>query len=206
MVVKALHPEVWSKVYEVENLIAPRRAIVGDLITVYALVRNPGMVAGEKLVELSVDGKILSKTVKLGPGEKRLLNFSFIVERRGTYEVRLGSLSRSIEVSPTSEEIMSEARKSIEESMRSYVDEVISPISSRLDSLASEVSSLKKDLDKLESSTSSEIAKLSGEISKLGEQVDSLNSSATASMILSVIALIISLASVAYAYHKVKKA
>jgi len=206
MVVKALHPEVWSKVYEVENLIAPRRAIVGDLITVYALVRNPGMVAGEKLVELSVDGKTLSKTVKLGPGEERLLNFTFVVERKGTYEVRLGSLSRSIEVSPTSEEIMSKTRKSIEESMRSYVNEVISPISSRLDSVASDISSLKKNLDKLESSTSSEIAKLSEEISKLGEQVGSLNSLATASMILSIIALIISLASIAYAYHKVKKA
>jgi len=206
LVVKALHPEVWSKVYEVENLIAPRRAIVGDLITVYAQIKNPGMVAGEKLVELSVDGKILSKTVKLGPGEERLLNFTFVVERKGAYEVRLRSLSRSIEVSPTSEEIMEKARKSIEESMRSYVDEVISPVSSRLDSVASDVSSLKKDLDKLESSTSSEITKLSGEVSKLGEQIGSLNSLATASMILSIIALIISLASVAYAYHKVRKA
>jgi len=206
MVVKALHPEIWSKVYKVENLIAPRRAIVGDLITVYALVKNPGMVAGEKIVELSVDGKTISKTVKLGPGEERLLNFTFVVERKGTYEVRLGSLSRSIEVSPTSEEIMSEARKSIEESMRSYVGEVISPISSKLDSMTSDVSSLKQDLDKLESSTSSEITKLSGEVSKLGEQMDSLNSLATASMILSIIALIISLVSVAYAYHKVKKA
>ena len=206
MVVKALHPEVWSKVYEVEALIAPRRATVGDLVTIYALVRNPGMVAGKKLVELSIDGKILSKTVKLGPGEERLLNFTFVVERKGTYEVRLKSLSRSIEVSPTSEEVVEEARKSIEESMRSYVDEVISPISSRLDSVASDVSSLKQDLDKLRSSTSSEIAKLSGEISELGEQIGSLNSLATASMILSIIALIISLASVAYAYHKVKKA
>jgi len=206
LVVKALHPEVWSKVYEVENLIAPRRAIVGDLITVYAQIKNPGMIAGKKLVELSVDGKILSKTVKLGPGEERLLNFTFVVERKGAYEVRLGSLSRSIEVSPTSEEIMEKARKSIEESMRSYVDEVISPVSSRLDSVASDVSSLRKDLDKLKSSTSSEITKLSGEVSKLGEQIGSLNSLATASMTLSIIALIISLASVAYAYHKVRKA
>ena len=206
IVVKALHPEVWSEVYEVENLIAPRRAIVGDLITVYALVRNPGMVAGEKLVELSVDGKTLSKTVKLDPGEERLLNFTFVVERKGTYEVRLGSLSRSIEVSPTSEEVMSEARESIEKSMRSYLDEAISPISSRLDSVASDVSSLKQDLNELRSSTSAEIAKLSEEISKLDEQISSLNNLATASIILSIIALIISLASVAYAYHKVKKA
>jgi len=206
IVVKALHPEVWSKVYEVENLIAPRRAIVGDLITVYALVRNPGMVAGEKLVELSVDGKTLSKTVKLDPGEERLLNFTFVVERKGTYEVRLGSLSRSIEVSPTSEEVMSEARESIEESMRSYLDEAISPISSRLDSVASDVSSLKQDLNELRSSTSAEIAKLSEEISKLDEQISSLNNLATASITLSIIALIISLASVAYAYRKVKKA
>jgi len=206
IVVKALHPEVWSKVYEVENLIAPRRAIVGDLITVYALVRNPGMVAGEKLVELSVDGKTLSKTVKLDPGEERLLNFTFVVERKGTYEVRLGSLSRSIEVSPTSEEVMSEARESIEESMRSYLDEAISPISSRLDSVASDVSSLKQDLNELRSSTSAEIAKLSEEISKLDEQISSLNNLATASIILSIIALIISLASVTYAYRKVKKA
>jgi len=206
IVVKALHPEVWSEVCEVENLIAPRRAIVGDLITIYALVRNPGMVAGEKLVELSVDGKTLSKTVKLDPGEERLLDFTFTVERKGTYEVRLGPLSRSIDVSPTSEEVMSEARKSIEESMRSYVDEVISPISSKLDSVASDLSSLKQDLDKLESSTSSEITKLSGEISKLGEQVSSLNSLAAASIALSIIALIISLASLAYAHYKVKKA
>ena len=206
IVVKALHPEVWSEVYEIENLIAPKRAIVGDLVTVYALVRNPGMVAGEKLVELNVDGKILSKSVELGPGEERLLNFTFVVERKGTYEVRLGPLSRSIDVSPTSEEVMSEARKSIEESMRSYVDEAISPISSKLDSVTSDLSSLKRDLDKLESSTSSEITKLSGEISKLGEQVSSLNSLATASIALSIIALIISLASAAYAYHKVRKA
>ncbi len=205
MVVKALHPEVWSEVCEVENLIAPRRAIVGDLITIYALVRNPGMVAGEKLVELSVDGKTLSKIVKLDPGEERLLDFTFTVERKGTYEVRLGPLSRSIDVSPTSEEVMSEVRKSIEESMRSYVDEAISPISSKLDSVASDVSSLKQDLDKLESSTSSEITKLSGEISKLGEQVSSLNSLAAASIAISIIALIISLASLAYAHHKVKK-
>ena len=205
IVVKALHPEVWSEVYDVENLIAPRRAIVGDLITIYALVRNPGMVAGEKLVELSVDGKTLSKTVKLDPGEERLLDFTFTVERKGTYEVRLGPLSRSIDVSPTSEEVMSEARKSIEESMRSYVDEVISPISSKLDSVASDVSSLKQDLGKLESSTSSEITKLSGEISKLGEQVSSLNSLAAASIAISIIALIISLASLAYAHHKVRK-
>jgi len=205
-VVKALHPEVWSKVYEVENLIAPRRAIVGDLITVYALVRNPGMVAGEKLVELNVDGETFSETVELGPGEERLLNFTFVVERKGTYEVRLGSLSRSIEVSPTSEEVMSEARESIEESMRSYLDEAISPISSRLDSVASDVSSLKQDLNELRSSTSAEIAKLSEEISKLDEQISSLNNLATASIILSIIALIISLASVTYAYRKVKKA
>jgi len=206
MVVKALHSEVWSKVYEVEDLIAPRRATVGDLVTIYALVRNPGMVAGEKLVELCVDGEILSETVKLGPGEERLLNFTFVVERKGMYEVRLKSLSRSIEVSPTSEEVMEKARKSIEESMRSYVDEVISPISSRLDSVASDVSSLKQDLSKLESSTSSEIAKLSGEVSELGEQIGSLNNLAVASIILSIIALIISLASMAYAYHKVKRA
>jgi len=206
MVVKALHPEVWSKVYEVENLIAPRRAIIGDLITVYVLVRNPGMVAGKKIVELSVDGETFSETVKLGPDEERLLNFTFVVERKGTYEVRLGSLSRSIEVSPTSEEVVEEARKSIEESMRSYVDEVISPISSRLDLVAYDISSLKQDLDKLKSSTSSEITKLSEEVSKLGEQVSSLNSLAAASMILSIIALIISLASLAYAHYKVKKA
>jgi len=206
MVVKALHPEVWSKVYEVENLIAPRRAVVGDLVTIYALVRNPGVVAGKKIVELSVDGEILSKTVKLNPGEEKLLNFTFVVERKGTYEVRLETLSRSIDVSPTSEEVMSEARKSIEESMRGYIDEAISPISSRLDSVASDLSSLKQDLDKLESSTSSEITKLSEEVSKLGEQVSSLNSLAAASIALSIIALIISLASAAYAYHKVRKA
>ena len=206
MVVKALHPEVWSKVYEVENLIAPRRAIVGDLITIYALVRNPGMIAGKKIVELSVDGETFSETVKLGPGEERLLNFTFVVEKKGMYDVRLGSLSKSIEISPTSEEIVEEARKSIEESMRDYVDEVISPISSRLDSMASNINSLKQDLDKLKSSTSSEITKLSEEISKLGEQVSSLNSLAAASMILSIIALIISLASLAYAHYKVKKA
>ena len=205
IVVKALHPEVWSKVYEAENLIAPRRAIVGDLITVYAQVKNPGMVAGEKLVELSVDGETFSETVKLGPGEERLLNFTFVVERKGTYEVKLGSLSRSIEVSPTSEEVMSEARKSIEESMKSYLEEVISPISSRLDSVASDVSSLKQDLDKLKSDTSSEIAKLSEDVSNLSGQVGSLSNLAAVSTILSIIALIVSWASAAYAHHKVKK-
>jgi len=204
-VVKALHPEVWSKVYEVENLIAPRRAIVGDLITIYAQIRNPGMVAGEKLVELSVDGENISKTVELGSGEERLLNFTFVVERKGTYEVRLGLLSRSIEVSPTSEEIVREAKTSIEESMRNYVDKVISPISSRLDSLASDVSSLKQDLDKLRSDTSSEIMKLSEDTSKLDEQISSLNNLATASLILSIIALILSLASMTYAYFKVRR-
>ena len=204
-VVKALHPEVWSKVYEVENLIAPRRAIVGDLITIYAQIRNPGMVAGEKLVELNVDGEPIPKTVELGPGEERLLNFTFVVERKGTYEVRLGLLSRSIEVSPTSEEVVREAKTSIEESMRNYVDKVISPISSRLDSLASDVSSLKQDLDKLRSDTSSEIMKLSEDLSKLDEKISSLNNLATASLILSIIALIISLASMTYAYFKVRR-
>ena len=204
-IVKALHPEVWSKVYDVEALIAPGRAVVGDLITIYAQIKNPGMVAGEKLIELNVDGRVLSQTVVLKPGEERLLNFTFIVEKKGTYEVRLESLSRFIEVSPTSEEVMKEAKKSLEESMRSYLNETISPISSRLDSVAADVSSLKQDLDKLSSSTSSEIAKLSGEIFKLDERASMLNNLAAASIILSIIAVIVSLASVTYTHLKVKK-
>ena len=113
--VKALHPEIWSKVYDVEALIVPKRATVGDLITIYVQVKNPGMVAGDKLVELNIDERTLSQIVNLDPDEERLLNFTFIVEEKGTYEVRLGSLSKSIEVSPTSEEIMKEAKKSLEE-------------------------------------------------------------------------------------------
>jgi len=203
--VKALHPEIWSKVYDVEALIVPKRATVGDLITIYVQVKNPGMVAGDKLVELNIDGRALSQIVNLDPDEERLLNFTFVVEERGTYEVRLGSLSRSIEVSPTSEEIMKEAKKSLEESMRNYLNEIISPISSRLNLMAADVSSLKQDFNRLNSSTSSEFSKLSGEISELNEQTNSLNNLAAASIILSIIAIIISLASMIYANIEVKK-
>lgn len=196
--VKALHPDVWSKVYNVKALIAPKRAVVGDLVTIYVQVENLGMIAGEKLVELSINGKILSQTVKLNPGEKRLLNFTFVAEEKGTYEVKLKSLSRSMEVSPTSEEVI----KSLEESMRKHLNEMIS---SRLDPMAADIGSLKQDLDKLSSSTSSEFLKLSGEITELDEMVDSLNNLAVASIILSIMAIIISSASIIYATIKAKK-
>lgn len=169
-VVKALHPDVWSRVYTVENLIAPKRAIVGDLVTVYVQVKNDGMVSGEKLVELNIDGKTLSKTISLKPGEEKLLNFTFIVEEKGECKVSVKSLSRSIEVSPTSEEIMNELRRSLEEYMKSYIDENISPT----------------------------LTELKNGISEIDKRMNSLNNLATASIALSAIAIIISLTSLAY--------
>ena len=203
--VKVLHPEIWSKVYDVKALIVPKRATIGDIITIYVQVKNPGMVAGDKLVELSIDGKTLSKIINLDPGEERLLNFSFVAEERGRYEVKLGSLLRSIDVSPTSEEIMKEAKESLEESMRNYLNETISPLSSRLNLMAANVSSLKQDFDRLSSNTSSEFLRLLGEISELDERVNSIDNLVVALIILSIIAIIISLASMTYVNLRVKK-
>lgn len=84
-VVKALHPEIWEKVVEVRRLIAPQRAVVGDLITIFVEVRNPGNVGGEKTIGLTIDGRDLIQTIALDPGETKLLNFTFIAERSGIY-------------------------------------------------------------------------------------------------------------------------
>ncbi|RLG01227.1 MAG: hypothetical protein DRN49_01760 [Thaumarchaeota archaeon] len=203
--VKVLHPEIWSKVYDVKALIVPKRATIGDIITIYVQVKNPGMVAGDKLVELSIDGKTLSQIISLDPGEEKLLNFSFVAEERGRYEVKLGSLLKSIDVSPTSEEIMKEAKESLEESMRNYLNETISPLSSRLNLMAANVSSLKQDFDRLSSNTSSEFLRLLGEISELDERVNSIDNLVVALIILSIIAIIISLASMTYVNLRVKK-
>jgi len=192
--VKVLHPEIWEKAVEVERIIAPKRSIVGDLLTVFMVVRNPGLVAGEKVVEIAVDGEKLSQTIELAPNEVKLLNFTFIAEKEGAYIIRAGAASATVKVSQTAEKIIEEERKSFKE----YVNEALSPISSEVTSLMGRVNSLEEDLDELSAAFCSQLSNVSSQVMEFNKRINSLNTMAAASIILSITAIIAVIASAIY--------
>ncbi|MCD6591944.1 MAG: ABC transporter substrate-binding protein [Thaumarchaeota archaeon] len=197
-VVKAIHPEIWERAVKVEQIIAPSRAVVGDLLTIFVLARNPGLVAGEKIVELSINGEIFSQKVLLRPGEARLLNFTFVVKEVGEYVVKAGGQSVVIKVSPTSEEIMSRARESFEKSLQEY----LSPMSSRIEVLAGELNNLKERIKELDVNSTS----LSESIVELRGELEYLRNMAVTSAIISGIAIAATAALILYIVPRMRKA
>lgn len=164
-VVKALHPEIWSGVIEIRELIAPQRAIVGDLVTIFVEVRNPGNVGGEKIIGMTIDGRSFSQRIELAPGEIRLLNFTFNADKSGTYTITIEKSSTVLNVSPIAEEIV----KGAEESLKKYVEDIVSSLRGEVDSLRSG---------------------LSGSTAELNAQIDELRILAMASTITSIIAVV----------------
>ncbi|MCD6236107.1 MAG: ABC transporter substrate-binding protein [Thaumarchaeota archaeon] len=197
-VVKALHPTLWRETVEVDQLIAPSRAIVGDLLTVYVKVKNPGLVAGEKTVKLEINGSEYSETIQFNPGESKLLNFTFTAEKKGVYIVKAGSLSTIIKVSPTAEEMLEEARNSFAKLAQEYLAQNLSPLSSKVDSLANKVGELEKKVGDVSASTSSQLSEASKDIVELRGELERLKETVTLLLILSVIAVIAAVSSAIY--------
>lgn len=205
-VIKVLHPEVWEKVVEIRNLIAPSRAVVGDLLTIYVVARNPGLVGGEKIVELEVAGKTLTKKVVLRPEESKLLNFTFVAEKKGEYLVKAGGFSKMIKASPTSEEVMSEAKETFEKSLKQYLANALSPMESKIGKLTGDFNSLNERVANINTGLMNLNSRFSGEIMRLQGELDSIKNMAMASMIVAIIAIVTAIASIAYAATRARGA
>lgn len=175
-VVKALHPEVWEKVLAIEKLISPERALVGDLITVFIEVKNPGNVGGEKVVELEVNSEVFRKSIDLNPGESKLVDFTFLVEKVGVYTLKAGKVSAVLNVSPSAEEVLGKVGENFERQVRELVEEVRSLIN---------------DVKLIESSLSSKIeennSKVSESLRELSERIEYLSAMLTALTIATII-------------------
>ena len=91
--VKLLHPEIWSKVVVVEELTAPESVGIGEAITIFVKVKNPGELDGEKVVEIMVNGIRFSKRVVLKAGESRIVDFLVPASSTGTYTISAGTKS-----------------------------------------------------------------------------------------------------------------
>ncbi|MEZ5336232.1 MAG: S-layer protein domain-containing protein [Methanolobus sp.] len=83
--------------------VSPILVKTGKEATVTVDVTNTGTAAGEETVELLVNGTVMdSRDVSLKTGEETTLTFTVTEEEAGTYEIKVGSATSSLEVEKSS--------------------------------------------------------------------------------------------------------
>jgi len=88
--------------FEVISLdIKPVEAVAGETVSITAMVENTGGSEGTYAVMLTVDGvTVETKEVAITPGSSKVVTFSLVKDKVGTYTVAVGDLSSSLTVRP----------------------------------------------------------------------------------------------------------
>ncbi|MCD6536695.1 MAG: ABC transporter substrate-binding protein [Thaumarchaeota archaeon] len=143
--VKAIHPEIWSKVIEVLDLNAPSEAEPDQPMRITVEVKNPGLINGTKLIELKFGEEVYSKQVHLRPGESKTVEFEVSAGKPGAYLIEVGDRyavcyvreSRESEVKALQESLLNELAsiKSAESSLINKLDSLASTFNSQVASM-----------------------------------------------------------------------
>lgn len=88
--------------FDVTSLtIKPKQVMIGETVTITALVENSGGSVGMYNAVLTVDGsKTNSKAVSLAPGSTETVTFSLSQDKAGTYNIAVGDSSSILTVNP----------------------------------------------------------------------------------------------------------
>jgi len=147
--INAIHPEIWSRAVEVVELRAPAKASASEQIRVEVRVANPGLLEGEKVVELRFGGEVYARRVYLRPGEVQVAAFELSPPRPGVYLVEAGGRYALCEVVGLGVEEMGKSLESILTGLRGIdasIREIYnssSTIADRLRSLTDELAGLR---------------------------------------------------------------
>jgi len=150
--IKAIHPEVWNKTIEVAEIEAPAQASITEPIRITVKVVNPGLIEGEKTVELKFGDETYTKQVYLKPGETRAVTFTISPQKAGVYLIEVGEEYAICDVRKPSEEEIRLALQSVLRELES--------ISSAENSLTSSINQLSSAINNQLSSTNNAIAEL----------------------------------------------
>lgn len=86
--------------FEISNLtVSPSEAEANQPILISVDVKNTGGEGGTKKLEFNVDGETITENVELDSGESETVSLEIVREEAGTYEIKVGGLSKTIEVS-----------------------------------------------------------------------------------------------------------
>lgn len=86
--------------FQVENLsLSSSKVAQGEPITAEVEIANVGDAKGTHEVKLELEGEIFAtREVTLGPGESRTVSFDIVKQKRGTYSLDIGDLSKTLKV------------------------------------------------------------------------------------------------------------
>lgn len=85
----------------VTSINVPSQLTVGQTENVSALVTNTGKKKGTETIEFTVEGKTIdTREVSVGPGETKTVEFQFMRNEEGTYDLNIGGAAASIKVVP----------------------------------------------------------------------------------------------------------
>jgi hypothetical protein len=81
--------------FETHNLVTyPSEVIAGDPVSIYAELKNNGLIAREYGVPLKINGAIIeTKSITIAAGSQESVSFEYIPDSSGTYTVTLGTAS-----------------------------------------------------------------------------------------------------------------
>ena len=88
--------------FDVTSLtIKPKQVLIGETVTITALIANSGGSAGIYNAVMTVDeSRVDSKAVSLAPGSTETVTFSLAKDKAGTYKIMVGDSSTSLTVNP----------------------------------------------------------------------------------------------------------
>ncbi|KXA98009.1 hypothetical protein AKJ37_01740 [candidate division MSBL1 archaeon SCGC-AAA259I09] len=85
--------------FEVSNLnLSKEKVKQGETTTAFVKVTNTGGKKGTYTAKLSIDGKVKTQSVTLKPDESEKVTFKISSEKAGTYQVKIGELSKTLNV------------------------------------------------------------------------------------------------------------
>ncbi|KXA92198.1 hypothetical protein AKJ64_03770 [candidate division MSBL1 archaeon SCGC-AAA259E17] len=85
--------------FEVSSLNLSKEEVKqGETTTASVKVTNTGGKKGTYTAELSIDGEVKTQSVTLKPDENERVTFQVSREKAGTYEIKVGELSKSLNV------------------------------------------------------------------------------------------------------------
>ncbi|MDW8021868.1 MAG: ABC transporter substrate-binding protein [Nitrososphaerota archaeon] len=168
--VKAIHPQVWSRVVETLSIRAPREIEPNQPVKIVVEVRNPGLLEGVKSVELRFGGEVYFKEVYLKAGESGVAEFEVSAEGPGAYLIESG----------TSHTICYVREKSREEEMISLQQSLLKELAE----VKSRGDLLRNELGNLASAINAQAASVNGALAEIKNFMVIVSAISVASLIL----------------------